>query len=138
MEDPIRISLAPRTAMALWLGAVPPVAAGLATGGLAAAVGGAFALACPLLAAAGARWPVRAPRFFPLYFVALFLIALAAFEFNSAAFVADTWSALILGVLTMHVDRPQEVDPDAFTRAPRARRRSTAAPWRKPTPSFRT
>jgi hypothetical protein len=98
MDDSSRILVTPRTSMALWLGAVPPLAAGLPSGGLPAAVGGAFAAACPLLMASSARWPARAPRLFPLYFAALFLLALMAFEFNSPAFIVDTWSALLLGL----------------------------------------
>lgn len=138
MEDPIRISLAPRTMVALWLGAMPPLVVGLATGGLAAAFGGAFAIACPMmLVVSGARWSVRARYFFPVYFAALFLVALGAFEFNSIPFVVDTWSALIFGVLTMPVGRPLEVDPKAFARAPDAGRRSSAKPWQRRTPSFR-
>jgi hypothetical protein len=136
MEDPIRISLAPRTAVALWLGAVPPLAVGLATGGLAAALGVAFEIACPLLALSNARWPVRAHRLFPLYFVALFLVALAAFEFNSVVFVVDTWSALLLALLTMPPVRPQEIDP-ALARGPGGPRHSTTQRWGEATPSFR-
>jgi hypothetical protein len=132
MEDPSRISLAPWTLVSLCLGAVPPVAAGLATGGLAAALGGAFAAACPVLVASSARWPVRAPRLFPLYFVALFLFALTAFEFNSVAFVVDTWSALLLGLLTMPGARPEKIDRGAIAGAPTGRRRSTAQPWLGP------
>jgi hypothetical protein len=138
MEDPIRISVAPRLAMSLWLGAVPPLAVGLANGGLAAALGVAFAVACPLLVVSSALAPVRAPRFFPLYFVALFLVALSAFEFNSVAFVVDTWSALILGVVTMVVERPPEIDPEVLARPPRALRRSSAEPWPTPTASVRS
>jgi hypothetical protein len=129
MEDPIRISLAPGTMVSLWLGAVPPMAAGLAAGGPAAAVGAGFAAACPLLVASGARWPVRAPRLFPVYFGALFLIALTAFEFNSVAFVVDTWSALLLGVLTIPVARTEQIDAVAVAGPPTARRRAPAGPW---------
>jgi hypothetical protein len=118
MEDPSRITMAPGTLVSLWLGAVPPLAAGLATGGLAAALGGAFALACPLLAVSSARWPVRAPRLLPLYFVTLFLLALTAFEFNSVAFVVDAWSALLLGLLTMPSGHPSRVDPTSVPGAP--------------------
>jgi hypothetical protein len=132
MEDQSRISLAPRTLASLWLGAVPPFAAGLASGGLAAALGTAFAAACPLLVASSARWPVRAPRFFPLYFVALFLVALAAFDLNSAAFVVDTWSALLLGLLTMPAGRPQKIEMGAVADAPTARRHAAAPPWPGP------
>jgi hypothetical protein len=106
-----RISLAPRTSVALWLGAVAPVAAGFATGGLAAAFGAAFTAGCPLLVVSSARWPVRAPRIFPLYFVALFVAALTAFEFNSVAFVVDTWSALLLGLVTIPAGRLRMMNP---------------------------
>jgi len=132
MEDPSRISLAPRTLVLLWLGAVPPLAAGLATGGLAAALGATFAAACPVLAASGLRWPVRAERFFPLYFGALFLIALTSLEFNSVAFVVDTWSALLLGLLTMPGTRPEKLDLGTIAGAPVERRRSVAKPWLGP------
>lgn len=106
-----QISPAPRTSVALWLGAVAPVAAGFATGGLAAAFGAAFTAGCPLLVVSSARWPVRAPRIFPLYFVALFVAALTAFEFNSVAFVVDTWSALLLGLVTIPAGRLRVMDP---------------------------
>ena len=109
MEDPSRISLAPRTLMLLWLGAVLPLAAGLATGGLAAALGVAFAGACPLLVGARALWPARAPRWAPVYFLAMFLVALFAFEFNSVVFLVDTWSALLLGVFMVPVARPHAI-----------------------------
>lgn len=105
MDNSSRISMAPRTSVALWLGAVAPVVAGFANGGLAAALGGAFAAGCPLLAVSSARWPARAPRVFPLYFVALFVAAITAFEFNSVAFVVDTWSALLLGLVTIPASR---------------------------------
>jgi hypothetical protein len=98
MKDPNPMLLAPRTSIALCLGAVPPLAVGLPTGGLAAVVGGAFAAACPLLMASSGNWPKGAPRLSPLYFAALFLIALVAFDFNSPAFIVDTWSALLLGL----------------------------------------
>ena len=133
MEDPSRISLAPRISVLLWLGAVPPLAAGLATGGLAAVLGGAFALACPLLVALSLRWPVRGPRLFPLYFVALFLVALVTFPFNSVAFVVDTWSALFLGLVTMQAGRPHEIEAGNVDGAPGARRTSTARLWPGPT-----
>ena len=132
MEETNRISLPPRTSVSLWLGAVPPVAAGFATGGLAAALGCAFVAACPLLAVLSARWPVRAPRFFPLYFVALFLVALGAFEFNSPAFVVDTWAALLLGLLTIPAGQPEKINSGAITGAPSARRRETADAWTTP------
>lgn len=107
MKDSSRISLSPRTSMPLWLGAVLPLAVGLATGGLAAALGAAFAAACPVLMVVTARWPARAPRIFPFYFAVLFVIALVAFEFNSAVFVVDTWSALVLGMLAIPTARPR-------------------------------
>ena len=128
MEDPSRISLAPRTLVLLWLGAVPPLAAGLATGGLAAALGAAFAAACPVLVASSLRWPVRAERFFPLYFGALFLIALTSLEFNSLAFVVDTWSALLLGLLTM------PATPPVTSEGRRDGRQSVGAPASPPAP----
>jgi hypothetical protein len=132
MEDPIRISLAPRTMVALWLGAVPPLAAGLATGGLAAAVGGMFEVACPLLVALSLRWPVRAPRLFPLYFATLFVVALVAFPFNSLAFITDSWSALLLSVVTMAEAHPGEIDAGGVVGAPRSRRRATPDPIPSP------
>jgi len=107
MDNSSRISLTPRTSVALWLGAVAPVVAGFATGGLAAVLGAAFTAGCPLLVVSSARWPVRAPRVFPLYFLALFVAALTAFEFNSVAFVVDTWSALLLGLVAIPAGRPQ-------------------------------
>ena len=131
MEDPSRIPLAPRTLVSLWLGAVPPLAAGLATGGLATALGGAFAVACPVLVASSVRWPVRAQRFFPLYFVALFLIAITAFELNSVAFVADTWSALILGLLVIPAASPEKVSWRAISTGPTAWG-AKAQPWLVP------
>jgi hypothetical protein len=108
MDDSTRITLAPRTLVALWLAAVMPMASGVATGGLAAALGGAFAIGCPLVVAVSARWPARAPRIIPLYFAALFVIAVTSLEFNSLAFVVDTWSALLLGLLTMDVRRRRD------------------------------
>jgi hypothetical protein len=115
--------------VSLSVGAVPPLAAGLAMGGLAAALGGAFAAACPLLVASNVRWPVRAERFFPFYFVALFLIALTSFDFNSVAFVVDTLSALLIGLLAMPATHPEKVDLRAIAGAPIERHRSTANPW---------
>ena len=67
------------------------------------------------------RWPEQARRFFPLYFLTLFLIALTAFEFNSAAFVVDTWSALLVGLLVMPATRPASVDPGVVAGAPSGR-----------------
>ena len=117
--------------LSLWLGAVPPFAAGLATGGLAIALGGFFAAACPLMVASSARWPVRASRFFSLYFVVLFVIAFFAFEFNSVAFVVDTWSALLLGLLTAPAGLLQKMDSAAVDGAPPARR-AAALLWAPP------
>jgi hypothetical protein len=110
MESSYRISLAPRTMMMLWLGAVPPLAAGLASGGLAAVLGAAFGAACPVLVALGAAWPTRAPRLFPLYFVTLFVVANAILPFNSLAFVVDTWSALLLALVTMSHGGPPVIE----------------------------
>jgi hypothetical protein len=115
------------------LGAVAPLAAGLAKGGLAAVVGGLFEIACPLLAVLGLLWPMRAPRVFPLYFAALFVLALAAFPFNSVAFIADSWSALLLGVVTMAEARPREIAAAGVVGAPRSGRRPT--PDRVPFPA---
>jgi len=109
MEFSRRISLAPTALMVLWIGAVPPLAVGLRTGGLAAALGAAFAAACPLLILARGCWPVRAARWFPLYFLVLFVVALTAFEFNSVVFLVDTWSALLLGVFTVPVGRAHAI-----------------------------
>jgi hypothetical protein len=109
MEHSSRITLAPRTLVSLWLGAVLPMASGISTGGLAAALGGAFAIGCPLIVAVSARWPSSAPRVAPIYFAALFLFSVTALEFNSLAFVVDTWSALLLGLFTMDVRRKRKV-----------------------------
>jgi len=109
MKYSSRISPAPRTLMLLWLGAVPPLAVGLATGGLAAALGAAFAAACPLLVGARVCWPARAARWFSLYFLAIFVVALSSFEFNSVVFLVDTWSALLLGVFLVPPVRPHAV-----------------------------
>ena len=109
MEYSSRISLAPRALMLLWLGAVLPLAAGLATGGLAAALGAAFAAACPLLVVACARLPARAARWFSLYFLAIFVVALSSFEFNSVVFLVDTWSALLLGMFLVPAVRPHAI-----------------------------
>jgi hypothetical protein len=106
MESSSRISLTPRTLTLLWLGAVPPFAAGLASGGVAAALGVAFAIACPALVACAAAWPVRAAGFFPLYFAVLFGLACGALAFNSLAFVVDTWSALLLALAMPLAARP--------------------------------
>jgi hypothetical protein len=131
VDSSSRISLAPRILMLLWLGAVPPLAAGLASGGVAAALGAAFAIACPMLVALGAVWPVRAPRVFPLYFAALFVVASSALPFNSVAFVVDTWSALLLALVAMAHGRPRQVDADVAG-APGARRRSGPDSWSAP------
>jgi hypothetical protein len=94
-----RICFAPRTLLVLSLGAVAPLATGMASGRAALAIGLAFAVACPLLAGLGAVWP-RMIGVFPLYFAVLFSLAIAVLPFNSAAFVADSWAALLLAIVT--------------------------------------
>jgi hypothetical protein len=96
----VRICFAPRTLVLISLGGVAPAAAGFATGSAALALGMAFAVACPLLLGIGAIWP-RTIRLFPLYFAALFVLAIAVLPFNSAAFIADSWAALFLTLVTL-------------------------------------
>ena len=133
MQSPSRISRATRMSVPLMVGAIPPVATGLATGGLTLALGAAFLAGGPLLAASSARWPIHAPRLFPLYLGALFVAAIAAFEFNSLPFVVDTWSALLLGLLTLPAGHPTEIDSRAVARPPASNRRSIPRVWPAPT-----
>lgn len=107
MERPSRIALAPGMMISLWSGTVAPLVVGLSMGGFAAALGAAFVVACPLLVLSSTRRRERPSVMFPLYFGGLFVFALAAFEFNSPAFVVDTWSALLLGMLTVPKGRPK-------------------------------
>jgi hypothetical protein len=122
-----RICFAPRTLVLISLGGVAPAVAGFATGSAALALGMVFALACPLLLGIGAVWP-RLIGLFPLYFAALFVM-----PFNSAAFVADSWAALFLTLVTLgsgaapsrsRTARPSRIASELIFTAPSAGRDS--------------
>ena len=83
-----------------WLASSAPLAIGIASGGIAALLSIAVGIATPSLAAIATCRPRHsyAP---PLCFTLLFVAAVGALCFNSAAFVIDTWTTLFMAVTTI-------------------------------------
>jgi hypothetical protein len=103
----------------------------MASGRVALAMGVAFALACPLLAGLGAVWP-RMIGVFPLYFAALFSLAIVVLPFNSPAFVADSWAALLLGIVVFGEAHLAAASARADRRGTRGRPREERSSLRFP------
>jgi hypothetical protein len=83
-----------------WFASSAPLAIGLASGGIAAALSIAVGIAAPCLAAIATCRP-RYSYAPPLCFTLLFVAAVGALCFNSAAFVIDTWTTLFMAVTTI-------------------------------------
>ena len=99
-QNPRRDAAEPRLPLFFWLASPAPLAIGMAGGGMPAALSIAVGIAAPCLAAAATYRP-RCSYTPSLCLALLFVAAVGLLCFNSAAFVADTWTTLLLAVTTI-------------------------------------
>jgi hypothetical protein len=83
-----------------WLASPAPLAIGMANGGMAAVLSISVGLAAPCLVAVATCRP-RYGYAPPLCFTLLFVAAVGVLSFNSAAFVIDAWTTLLMAVATI-------------------------------------
>jgi hypothetical protein len=90
----------PRMPLFAWLASPAPLAIGMASGGMPAALSIAVGIAAPFLAAVATYRPrySYAPS---LCVTLLFIAAVGLLCFNSVAFVVDTWTTLLMAVTTI-------------------------------------
>jgi hypothetical protein len=90
----------PRTPLFVWLASPAPLVLGMAGGGMPAALSIAVGIVAPCLAAV-ATYRLRYSYAPSLCLALLFVAAVGLLCFNSAAFVVDTWTTLLLAITTI-------------------------------------
>jgi hypothetical protein len=88
-----------------WLASPAPLAIGMASGGMTSALSIAVGIAAPCLVAVATCRP-RYGYAPPLCFTLLFVAAIGLLDFNSAAFVIDAWTTLLMAVATIPRSHP--------------------------------
>ena len=99
-EDPNRGGGEPRMPLFAWFASPAPLAIGMAHAGIAAVVSIAVGMAAPVLVAIATYRP-RYCYAAPLGLALLFVAAVGVLRFNSAAFVIDAWTTLLMALATI-------------------------------------
>ena len=99
-----RSGLEARMPLSAWLALTPPMAIGMSSGGMTAGLSIAIGISVPCLVACATYRP-RNNYAVPLCFSLLFIAAVGLLQFNSAAFVVDAWTTLLMVVTTIPPSR---------------------------------
>ena len=99
-ENADRRIVEPRMPLFAWLASVPPIAVGMSSSGMAAALSIAIGISVPCLLAFATYRPGH-NYVLPLCFGLLFIAVVGLLRFNSLAFVVDAWTTLLMTVTTI-------------------------------------
>jgi hypothetical protein len=123
-EDPNRGGGEPRMPLFAWFASPAPLAIGMAHGGIVAVVSITVGMAVPALVAIATYRP-RYSHAPPLCLALLFVAAVGALRFNSAAFVIDAWTTLLMALATIPRSRATVARGPAATDAEGGREDAT-------------